>query len=128
MLGCFPNTQNSINNESTHQDQKKFTKNVYSRSERFSINSVYSGIFACTCISMPRSKCPVQPLDFSLGGARRRHQEGGSDGDESQSRFVPFSQKKITSSQLPFSRLSCRRPFRAASSPNTAISLHKQRR
>ena len=25
MLGCFPNTQNSIKNESTHQDQKKFT-------------------------------------------------------------------------------------------------------
>ena len=35
---------------------------------------------------MTRSKRPVQPLDFSLGGARRRHQDGGSDGDRSDSR------------------------------------------
>ena len=128
MLGCFPNTQNSIKNESTHQDQKKFTKNVYSRSERFSINSVYSGIFACICISMPRSKCPVQPLDFGLGGARRRHQEGGSDGDESQSRFACHFPKHLTASQLPFFRFNCRRPFWATLSANivAAISRRKQ--
>ena len=30
----------------------------------------------------------VQPLNYPLGGARRRHQEGGSDADQSDSRCV----------------------------------------